>query len=116
MGSNQCPNCGRVISPTANICPSCKTKIHHNKATDPNYNADGSRKTVALDEKRLKNKGSTAKTIISIIVILVIIGIVLHFVFLDDLIKFAETQKWGWYYWILTGEKFTGCFIARLLG
>lgn len=110
-----CPNCGRVINPSANICPSCKTKIYHNKETDPNYNPDGTRKTVRLDDKRLKRKGQTAKTIIWIIVILAVICVALHFIFLDKLIAFATEQKWGWYYWILTGEKFTGAFGGQIL-
>lgn len=72
-------------------------------------------KTVKLDDRKLKNKGGTAKTIISIIVILAIIIVALHFIFTDKLIEFAESHKWGWYYWILTGEKFTGSFASSIM-
>ena len=111
-----CPNCGRPVSPTANICPSCKTKIFHNKATDPNYNPDGTRKTIKVDEKKLKNRHANVKMIISIIFILAVIIIALHFIFLDKLIDFATEHEWGWYYWILTGEEFAAKKATGLLG
>ena len=113
--SKNCPNCGRVISDTANICPSCKTKIFHNKETDPNYNPDGTRKTVKVDGKRLKNKGGAAKTIISIIVIIALVATVLCFVFTDKITEFAVNQKWGWLYWLMQGEKMPSSFFSSLM-
>lgn len=110
-----CPNCGKPVSPTANICSRCKTKIFHDRENDPNYNSDGTRKAVKLDEKRLKRNGQTAKTIFTILLILVIIIVALHFIFTDKLIEFAEAKKWGWYYWILTGEKFTGSIASNIM-
>ncbi|MBQ9949998.1 MAG: zinc-ribbon domain-containing protein [Clostridia bacterium] len=89
-----CPNCGRPLSETANICPKCKTKIYHNTQGDSNYNEDGTRKTVSLDDRPLKRKGSALKSILLVLLMIIVIIALVMILIPDKVIDFCENISW----------------------
>lgn len=98
-----CPNCGRPLSETSNICPRCKTHIQRDAEHSYNENPRGAAVT---DEKPLSKHGfKKFLRVLLAILILVIIAGVLAIIFRDEVIPFA--QKHEWLNWL---AKFLGMF------
>lgn len=92
-----CPKCGRPISENANICPKCKEKIYHNTENNPNYNENGQRKTIPLDNKPIKRNGATARRIILIVVLIILAGAIACVIWneqIHEYIKDIGCLKW----------------------
>lgn len=89
-----CPNCGKEINETFNVCPFCGTNIKNSNQTQ-NTTIKTQNVSVQANNVNTNNKRKTNGCLISIITILLILGMVGYFADKYDVTTESEETKYN---------------------